>query len=258
MSSFQEFCSQFAFTKSGGGLVGVEREAFLLRDGAIAPIAAEVLRHLPDCVRYGYELSACQLEDRIGPTSMHELLNAIKRNEKEIAQAERALGFKRLYQEVAPADMPLDVYPDPTGRYQRIIKDMPQHILLAACRVTGIHIHIGMPDADTAMRIYNKVISHCDELCHMGDGSKGERLNIYKTMAPDFQSPHYETWKDFYGEAVIKGFDVDPRKCWHLIRISKHGTIEFRMFGATHDLQKIVSWARTCHDLCEGDAIAPR
>jgi ribosomal protein S18 acetylase RimI-like enzyme len=50
---------------------------------------------------------------------------------------------------------------------------------------------------------------------------------------------------------VTKGFDKDPRKCWTLIRISKNGTIEFRMFGATPSLERIVGWAKLCHDLCK-------
>ena len=252
MIGFTKFCSQFAFTEDGGGLVGVEREAFLLRDGKIAPIAEEVLRRLPDHTRYGYELSACQLEDRIGPTSISKLMERLLVNEEEIGRAEKALGFKRLYQEVAPPDMPLDIYPDPTGRYQRITKDMPHHILSAACRVTGTHIHIGMPNAKAALRIYNKAVLHYEVLCEMGDGSSGERLKIYKTMAPDYQPFQYKTWEAFHAEAVNKGFDEDPRKCWHLIRISKHGTIEFRMFGATHDLNKIVAWATRCHEICFG------
>jgi gamma-glutamyl:cysteine ligase YbdK (ATP-grasp superfamily) len=181
---------------------------------------------------------------------MTNVMDELLLNEAEIARAEQVIGFERLYKEVAPLDMPLDVYPDPTGRYQRIIKDMPQQILSAACRVVGTHVHIGMPDADTALNTYNKVVPYCEELCLMGDGSSGDRLDLYKTMAPDYQPVPYETWEAFHVEAVEKGFDVDPRKCWHLIRISKHGTIEFRMFGATHDLQKIVAWTKRCHELC--------
>jgi len=250
-ADMESFVKKFDFKKSGELLVGIERECFITdRNQKIIPYANEVLKHLTDRSRFGYELSACQLEDRIGPLKIDEIKNGLLRNEKKIGIAEEKLGFRRLHTEVAPEDMPLDVYPDPTGRYQLITKDMPQHILSAACRVTGTHIHIGMPDHETAMRVYNKVIAHVEELCDLGSGSNGERLKIYQIMAPDFQPPPYDSWITFYEEAVKKGFVSDPRKCWHLIRISIHGTIEFRMFGTTSELDRIVGWAKICHQLC--------
>lgn len=247
----KKFRNKFQFRQSGSLLVGIERECFLLnQEGKIAPIAHMVLGELTDKKRFGYELSACQLEDRIGPCKLSEVKKELMKNERDIGMAEAKLLFKRLHAEVAPEDMPLDVYPDPTGRYQEIIKSLPENILRAACRVTGTHVHIGMPDHDTALKVYNQVISQLDKLCREGDGSFGQRLVIYKTMAPEQTLRPFEDWNDFYQQAVEKKFADDPRKCWHLIRLSIHGTIEFRMFGATDDLNKIEKWAKICHKLC--------
>lgn len=232
-------------------MVGIERECFITNgNGKIVPRAAEILEHLTDRKRFGYELSACQLEDRIGPVHVSRVKEALLENERDIKKIERKLGFKRLHMEVAPDDMPLDIYPDPSGRYQKITKDMPRHILQAACQVTGIHVHIGMPDHEIALYVYNQVIKHSSDLCEIGNGSNGERLRIYKIMAPDFESFEYHSWLNFHETAVKKGFDKDPRRCWNLIRISVHGTIEFRMFGATSDLGKIIEWANICHKIC--------
>jgi gamma-glutamyl:cysteine ligase YbdK (ATP-grasp superfamily) len=250
MSGFSDFLSRFQFRPEGGMLVGIEREALLVRNNSMVPIAKEVLEALKTNGRYGYELSACQLEDRIGPVDLQNLLLSLEENEAEIREAEKNLQFQRFLYEVGPADMPLDVYPDPTGRYQIITKDMPREILLAACRVIGTHIHIGMPNHETALAVYNKVFSKWEDLCRMGDGSCGERLEIYTRMAPDFKPSYYPNWDNFYREAIQKGFELDPRKCWHLIRLSVHGTIEFRMFGTTRELKRIVTWAKYCHELC--------
>ena len=248
----KEFAKKFDFRESGKLLVGVERECFLTDEsGKIVPCAAEILKHFPDRKRFGYELSACQFEDRIGPVKIEGVKKALLQNECDIKIIENRLGFKRLHVEVAPKTMPLDIYPDPTGRYQDITQNMPRSILSAACRVVGTHIHIGMPDHETALKTYNSAISHSAMLCELGDGSRGERLRIYKLMAPDFQSPPYASWKELYEVFVRKEYESDPRKCWNLIRISVHGTIEFRMFGATPDLDKIVQWAKTCHRLCQ-------
>lgn len=247
----KKFLKRFKFRESGRMLVGVERECLIIDNhGKIVPCAAKVLEYLPDRTRFGYELSACQLEDRIGPVRVDEVKEALLENERDIKAVENRLGFKRLHTEVAPEDMPLDIYLDPGGRYQKITKNMPRHILLAACRVTGTHVHVGMPDHEIALHVYNNVINHVEMLCELGNGSGGERLRIYKIMAPDFEAPYYASWLDFYNKSIKKGFESDPRRCWNIIRISVHGTIEFRMFGSTPDLDKIVQWAETCHKLC--------
>lgn len=248
----KKFTEKFKFNPKRKLFVGVEREFFLLNsEGRIAPIAPAVLEKIPPSEAYSYELSACQLETKIGPCEIGQLKKELVKSEKELIRAEKKMGFRRSCCEVAPDDMPLDIFPDPTGRYQKITAGMPREIILAACRIIGTHVHIGMPDPETALKVYNRVIMHTDELCSLGDGSGGERLEIYKFMVPDFLPSSYSGWKEYHREAVKKGFEEDPRKCWHLIRISVHGTIEFRMFGTTADLDKIVLWAKRCHQLCE-------
>jgi len=250
MSDITAFRNRFNFRGDMGLFVGVERECHLVdKGGSIVPMAAEVLSIIND-EHFGYELSACQLESRTDPVRIISLKDALLRNDEVARFALNKLSLGCSHKEVAPFDMPLDVYPDPSGRYQQITKNMPVEILRAACRVIGTHVHVGMPDHETALRVYNKVIGHTNELMSLGDGSNGERLEIYRMMAPDATSKAYASWDDFYSTACEKGFDQDPRKCWTLIRISVHGTIEFRMFGTTNDLDTIVGWASRCFGLC--------
>jgi gamma-glutamyl:cysteine ligase YbdK (ATP-grasp superfamily) len=247
MKAFRQL---FNFDQSKVMFVGVEREFFTTdNQGNIVPKAKLVLENANGS--FGYELSACQVESRIGPCRLECLMANLIKADESLTEYFRLAGVNCGTYEVAPVDMPLDVYLDPSGRYQEIVKRMPREILLAACRVIGTHIHIGMPDHETALRVYNRVIEKCNMLCALGDGSLGERLDIYRTVAPDCRPGLYESWKEFHDYARAKGFDQDLRKCWTLIRISKHGTIEFRMFGATSSLEKIVSWAKLCHDLCQ-------
>lgn len=244
------FKKLFSYDPEKALMIGVERECFLTQSGNIVPIAPQVLAILPHDGRFGYELSACQLEERIGPCHLINVPTALAANEIEIRTAETQLGFSRRYVEIAPDNMPLDVFPDPTGRYQIITANMPREVLLAACQVAATHIHVGMPDHNTALRVYNQVIGHIDYLCALSNHSVNRRLAIYKKMAPDYLPQHYSSWQDYYVEAITKGFAQDPRKCWHLIRLSVHGTIEFRMFDTTADLNRIVSWAGMCRELC--------
>lgn len=263
--TINQFKDLFSYNKNKVSHVGIERECFVCdRTGKIVPYAHKVLSGLengvedgwsgcivqPEKGAFGYELSASQIESRVGPCILGDLGYHLQHRDRELRIALRYYGLSALHTEVGPEDMPLDVYPDPTGRYQEITKDMPREILSAACRVIGTHVHVGMQDHDMALRVYNHVIRHYIELCKMGDGSFGKRLTIYKQMAPNFEPKPYLSWDEYYQTAVAKGFAEDPRKCWTLVRISVHGTIEFRMFGATDSIDRIVEWATRCHSLC--------
>jgi gamma-glutamyl:cysteine ligase YbdK (ATP-grasp superfamily) len=262
--TIDQFKSLFTYNSIMTGYLGVERECFITdAKGKIVPKAHEVLSiiedtespfsecHLVSPGEFSFELAAAQLESRIGPCVLKDLKWKLVNSNKLLILLLKYKGYSPLHIEVGPEDMPLDVYPDPTGRYQKITENMPREILLAACRVIGTHVHIGMPDHETALRVYNYTVRHYAELCELGNGSFGERLAIYRQMAPDFEPKSYASWDEYYQAALAKGFAEDPRKCWTFIRISVHGTIEFRMFGATDSIDRIVSWATRCHQICQ-------
>ncbi len=267
------FIALFNFQRQNDLLVGIERECHLTDlDGNIVPWAPQVLewlwKHHGSRSRcYGYELSACQLEDRFSnPVAIDDVRQELLLNEAGIQPAEQALGFRRAFHGVAPEDMPLDVYPE--ERYLRITKELPEAVLRAACRVAGVHIHIGMSDYVTALEVYNRVIKELPRLYEIGFTNTGDRLGLYRDVvrngiakserirlfekhlvtAPE--PPHYRGWQEFYERAKRDGFDRDPRRLWDFIRISKHGTIEFRVFDTTADIDQIVNWAQICHRLC--------
>lgn len=253
-TDFATFKDKFAFRKEGGFLVGIEREVFLTKSGSIVPEAEKVLSAMT--IRepkhsYSFELSKCQVEGHIGPCFIGLVPSELKKSEMFLQETMTFLGMKALYAEVAPDTIPLDVYPDPSGRYARIVQEMSQKVLRAACSCAGTHVHIGMPDHDTALKCYNAAVAACGRFIQYGDGSEGERMKLYKTVKPDFLPRSYESWEHFYEHAVEKKFANDPRSNWGIVRMSVHGTIEFRMFGATSDLNKVYDWARTCHALCK-------
>ncbi|MFA6158034.1 MAG: hypothetical protein WC763_00195 [Candidatus Paceibacterota bacterium] len=252
----KNFRRLFRFDPEKSLCVGVERECFLLdASGRIAPLAKQALGLLSD-PRFDYELSACQLEERIGPCHVDSVEKLFLENDRIVSTALRGSGIQRSFLEVGLTDMPLDVYPDPSGRYAEIAGNMPREKLLAACRVIGTHVHVGMPNHAMALKVYNSAIHHVDELIQMGNGSFGERLSIYRTVAPACDPQPYASWESFHEAAVREGFSEDPRRCWSLIRMSRHGTIEFRIFGSTDCPERIGRWAKRCHEICR-EAISP-
>ncbi len=253
MDTLKKFQDRFLFSPQHAFKFGVEREFFLAdRSGTIVPRAQSVYEAL--YAQWGdlftYELSACQIESRTEIVQAESLHEHLRECEEKLDDVLVSLGLQKLYIEVAPNDMSLAVYPDPSGRYAALKASMPKDVLLAACRVAGTHVHIGMPDAATALRVYNSVVKHCDRLSQLGDGSHGQRLMIYKKVAPQCQPLPYKNWEHFHEVAQKEGFANNLRNCWTLIRLTKHGTIEFRMFGVTQSLSRVVAWANTCRELC--------
>lgn len=241
MPTIAEFLCLFKFNKDLAGFIGIEREHFLAAQGGIlVPKSKEFLNTIAD-PRWTYELSACQVEDRTNP---QRDLSAVKlellENDNNGRAVAEKLGLCLVNLEVAPDDMPLDVYPLP--RYLKIAKWISDAQLLAACQVTGTHLHFGVKNLEEAIELHNKLIPHLEELCRLGDHSAGRRLAKYKEMAKNWMPRPYCCRHDFYETAIAQGFSDNPKNCWHLIRISAHGTVELRMFGVTDNLDDIIFW----------------
>ena len=252
----KKFLAHYQFDPAKKLLLGVERECHLLDlDGQIKPMAPRVLAGIRERVNgrshcYGYELSACQLEERLAePSYFGNVSESLDLNEAELKAAEQELGFRRAFWGAAPAEMPWDVYPDP--RYQAIVANWSRLRLQAACRVTGVHVLVGMPDHGAALRAYNLAADNFQTFCRMGDLSGGERLRLFRDHLIDvYDPPIYSDWEEFYERMRQDGFDQDPRLEWRGIRISTHGAIEFRMFDSTPDKELIMEWVRVCLNLC--------
>jgi gamma-glutamyl:cysteine ligase YbdK (ATP-grasp superfamily) len=259
MSSLQPeglgaFIQQMQFRPMLTGRVGLEREVFLSTDpegSLMVPQAMRALKILVDSQYRSHfvpELSACQLEYRTSPVKIDDLAEELITLDDDLCKRLAPIGLYPVYREVGPADMPLNVYPE--DRYAVISGRMRIEVLRAACRVTGTHVHVGMPDLETAIRVYNHVIEHTDELIELGDGSAGERMRLYRIVSPRCDPFGVDSAQDLYRLAREQGFDSNLRNCWWLIRITRYGTIEFRVFGNTLDIYKVEEWARVCHKLC--------
>lgn len=237
-----QFIEQFGFQNQQPGRFGVEREYFLVdQAGRVCPRSPSFLLKT-ESGAWGYELSACQVEHRTKPSDdLAVIRERLEAGQREGRQTANAIGLSLKAIEVATADMPRDIYPH-NERYAQIAKRLPPDVLLAALRVTGVHVHYGVPSIEEAIRIHNRFAEYLDEFIAAGDGSNGERLRLYKVVAPNCIPPRYESPEHFFRVASEENFADNPRNCWHLVRITKHGTVELRAFGMTSDVDQIVSW----------------
>ncbi len=247
---FKEFVNQFVFKQKNFLKIGVEREYFLAdENGQIVPRAPEMLEFLDNPERFTPELPACQLESNFGPAeNLFQLMLGLEQNEHFLKIAEKELGIKRLYCPVAPPDIPLEIFP--SKRYQKIAKSLSPEKLLAGCRIIGTHIHIGMPDKYTGLQVFNQVVGSCQRLIKIGNSRSSSRLQIYKIVNPNFMPRQYNGWRELFSDAKRRGFSQDIQCWWDLIRLTRYGTIEFRMFGPCEDIRQIVHWAGICLELC--------
>lgn len=237
-----KFLQRFCFHPELAGYIGIEREQFLIspESGQCVPRAPEFLKTIND-PQWTYELSACQVESRTKPkqelSAIEHILCANESRGKVVATQ---MGLHLINREVGAMEMPLDVYPNP--RYLEIAKTISRERLAAACRVTGIHVHIGTHTISDAILLHNAVLPHFESLCQLGDHSGGERLRLYKVMAEHWEPSAIHCPEHFFEIAQREGFSDHPRNCWKLIRISTHGTVELRMFGATDHVGEIMEW----------------
>ncbi len=241
--NFDRFIEKFDFNEDLAGFIGIERERFLLKNKTIVPQSPIFLEKCSS--NWTYELSSCQVEDRTSPKKkIKEIRRELISNDRVGNERAKHLNLKLKSLEVGPQDMSLKIYPNP--RYLKIAERLPEKILSAACRVTGTHIHIGMPNLETAILVSNLLRrkKYFERFCKIGDHSNGQRLKLYKMVATDWYPPYYKDKKDFFKFAKEKSFAQNPRNCWHLIRISVHGTIELRMFGSTNNIDEIIGWAQ--------------
>ena len=248
MKNITEFMSGFNFNPELAGQISCEREMFLFnRQGEIVPWAPKALQLLDD-PSMCFELSACQIESRVGPVSIESLNEDARRQQAFISSKLAQAGMSVRYLSVAPENMPLDVYPD--ARYLGIADRISPNALISACRVAGTHFHVGMPDWETALEVYNRAVDETYYLINLGNRTNGERIRIYAGMAKDFMPRTYRSVDDLFDNFCLNGLADNPRGCYHLIRISVHGTIEFRMFDNTDDPDDIDFWGRSCLEVC--------
>lgn len=235
MISMGEFFDKFSFKPELAKFIGIERERFLVSENdTIVPQAEWFLNAIKD-PKWTYELSACQVEDRTSPQrSLVYLWRELRTNDRNAARILRAKKLRLCATEVAPTYMPLEIYPEP--RYLEIAKRITREQLTAACRVAGVHIHVGMRNLEDAIHSFNRLRRFIPLLCKTGDNSHGERLRLYKTMAQNWNPPEIRDSEHFYELAQEQGFAENPRNCYWIMRISIHGTIELRMFGSADNL----------------------
>ncbi|MBT4277396.1 hypothetical protein HOD96_01475 [Candidatus Falkowbacteria bacterium] len=235
---------QPVFNRDNAEKTGVELEGYVYENGVIVPRGPEIVEAINDPELASCELPACQIEIKTLPCKVKNLKWYLYGGRAILQDAAERLGLSYSFDAIAPADIPLEISPD--KRHQDIAKKLSHEKLLAGSRVASTQFHFGMRDKEEALKVYNFLIQHCYYLISLGDISKGRRLNLYGRVYPDFMPRAYHDWYELYRDACDRNFANDIRNWWDMIRITRFGTIELRMFDSTPDIERILHWNRVC------------
>lgn len=241
--------------------MGIERERFIIRlsNGMIIPVIKDLLSKVQAVARkkgipselFGYELFAGQIEDRTPPCwSLEDLRRALIINDQILGEASLRDGLGFNFTEFAEESQITELAVNPFDqRHQKIWESISPERRLAASRVAAIHVHVAVADINTAI----KLLGLCDDntinhLSKIGDHSDGKRLLAYRTMSQSTGiPPKFSTGDDLLKYIQEHGGE---RNVWDLVRYKPTtGTIEFRMFGTTKDIEEIIKYSEICLDL---------
>ncbi|MDS0139030.1 MULTISPECIES: glutamate--cysteine ligase [unclassified Amycolatopsis] len=270
----------------GPPTMGVEEEFLLVnpRTGHASPCAEPVLaryRHhgpLPDGVRVHRELRLTQLEAASGVcTTADELRYQLTAARRVLAGAAAAEDCALLATGTPVGPGPAAEPPASTGRYAEI--DAVYGAVVADYEACGCHVHVGVPDPDTAVAVVNHLgrwlptllaLSANSPFDHGRDtGYHSWRMVLQSRFPGSGVAPHlrgYAEYRRAVDTLVDCGALVDPDQTFWLARPSgRFPTVEFRVADTalTVDhavLQALLSRAlvqRALAELSEGREATP-
>jgi len=241
--------------------IGIERERFIVDPftrkilpviGCVLPQAWEraKAKFIP-VTRFGYELFAGQIEDRTPPcASVQELKMALRTNDKilkEVAEGNFLdFDFTEFAKELEPSFLLVNPF---DKRHKKIWYSISEERRLAASQVAAVHVHIEVNQEEAV-----KVLNACDKdlinwLIKIGDHSHGKRISAYRLMSQsDGIPPLFSSGEELLNYIQKHGGE---RNVWDFVRYKPStGTIEFRTFGTTEDIEEIIYYVEICLNTC--------
>ncbi|MFJ7214747.1 glutamate--cysteine ligase [Amycolatopsis sp. NPDC098790] len=270
----------------GPPTMGVEEEFLLVNprtghaSACAEPVLARYSHHgpLPDGVRVHRELRLTQIEAASGVcTTAGELRDQLTAARRVLAGAAAAEDCALLATGTPVGPGPATPPPAATGRYAEI--DAAYGAVVADYEACGCHVHVGVPDPDTAVAVVNHLgrwlptllaLSANAPFDHGRDtGYHSWRMVLQSRFPGSGVAPHLRDHAEYRRtvETLVEcGALVDPDQTFWLARVSgRFPTVEFRVADTalTVDhavLQALLSRAlvrRALDDLAAGREAAP-
>ena len=251
--------------------VGVEEELLLVEPRApwgLVPAAAEILERLgPGRFAAGHEAYAASIELRTPAcASAGEAAQSLAAGRRALAAANATTLVAGLHPTATFGDAELVDEP----RYRRVRADMSG--LIERTPECALHVHVGMPDAETAIRVLNGLRGWLPLLQALSanspwwfgrdSGMASARWAMVRAYPGRGIPPVFADYGD-YEEAVAAarqaGGFLDYTHLWWDVRPHpRHGTVEVRELDAQTSLDALAGITALVHCLARREAEAPR
>jgi glutamate---cysteine ligase / carboxylate-amine ligase len=248
--------------------VGVEEELWILDAETLELVpavgkivAAAERRELPGVLKPELHASVVELATGAGDSVDEAIgrLASLRRAASELAADEGlAVAASGSY----PISRPDEQEIAPDQRY----RDFVEYAGPSARRqgVSGLHVHVGMPDADTCFRVMETILPWLPLVLALSANSpyfEGRETGMMSIRAevlgflprhgapPDFGS--YAEWERFVGRMAATGVANDYTSFWWDVRLHpKFGTLEVRAPDQPTSLERAAALVRLVRDLC--------
>jgi len=257
--------SSESFTRMG--TLGIEEEFYVVDDAGRPTAGSDELVYgdeppEPLAGRIDHELFKTVIETQTplveAPGDARETMVAVR---EALVDHARAHGFGVAAAGLHPAARwrELDHAEKPRYRSQLDRIQYPQHRNTTA----GLHVHVGVDDADKATWIANAVRWHCPVLlalsanspywCRFDTGLESARAKIFEGL-PNTGMPttfdSFEAYADLERTLVESGSIEDRGELWYDVRPhSGHGTVEVRAPDAQADPEVTTAFVEYVHAL---------
>jgi carboxylate-amine ligase len=249
--------------------VGVEEELHLVdaETHELTPAAADVLARLelpPD--RAGHEAYAAQIELRTPPCAdAAEADAALAQNRAAAASAGATLMGAGLHPNSSWGAA--DTVDEP--RYHEVAQSMRD--LFGRTPEAALHVHVGMPDKETALRVFNGLRCHLPLLIGLGanspwwfghdSGLASARWALVRSYPGRGIPPAFDSWDQYLehlGLVESAGGPSDYTLVWWDVRPHPRlGTVEVRELDAQSSLGDVTAIAALTQALARREAEAP-
>jgi carboxylate-amine ligase len=253
--------------------LGVEEEVMLLEPGSweLANRAEDVLAAFPDDLSSHLNAethgSAIELETGVH-ADVRGAIAELRRLRETLSETTAAMGMRAASAGTHPTAMWNDVVVSGGDRYRRVYQSMRE---LARREPTfALHVHVGIPDPETAIAVANRLRVHLPLLLALSANSpfwQGRDTGLASSRTPVFQAfPRVGVPRTFerycdYVEAVDllirAGAVSEPTFLWWDVRPQpRFGTVELRIMDAQTRLSHTAALVALAQCLCRMEAEA--
>jgi carboxylate-amine ligase len=256
--------------------VGVEEELWILDadslelvPGVEKLVAGAEGRDLPGVLKMELHASVVELASA-GSDDADGAVEKLRELRKATAQIAAQNGLRVAGSGSYPTSVPEDQEIAPVERYAEFV----EYAGPSAKRqgVSGLHVHVGMPDADTCFRVMETILPWLPLVLALSANSPylaGRETGMLSTRAevlgllPRYGAPpafrDYAEWEAFIERVRATGVAREYTSYWWDVRIHpQFGTLEIRMPDQPTSLERTAAFVRVLRDICAWAIDAPQ